>query len=192
MKRRSVTVFAILLLVAGCSSPATDIRYYQLVATAPAAIDSQTQPPLIIAPIRVASYLNGSGLVLQQSAVEFNIARQHLWADALEQQLQRQLTEYLLLALPKQPLAAFNTAGARTLQLEIDRFYASENGQAVLSGRYTLSEATNSKTVPFSYQVALAADGYPAMVQALSQGWHQLLQELSSMLAAPVTTSHPE
>lgn len=191
MKCRAITVFVILLLGAGCSSPASDIRYYQLVATAPAAIDSQTQQPLIIAPIKVASYLNGSGLVLQQSAVEFSIARQHLWADALEQQLQRHLMEYLLLALPKQSLAALNTAGARTLQLEIDRFYASDNGLALISGRYTLSEATNSKTVPFSYQVALAADGYPAMVQALSQGWHQLLQELATLLAAPVTASNP-
>lgn len=188
MKRSPVIFYTILLFLAGCSSPASDIRYYQLVAQAPITSDTTLQQPLIIAPIKVASYLNGSGLVLQQSAVEFSIARQHLWADALEQQLQRQLTEYLLLALPKQPLAAFNTAGARTLQLEIDRFYASENGQAVVSGRYTVSDLTTGTTVPFSYQVALAADGYPAMVQALSQGWQQLLQELVTALAAPAAS----
>ncbi|CAM5222103.1 hypothetical protein ALON55S_08528 [Alishewanella longhuensis] len=72
--------------------------------------------------------------------------------------------------------------------MEIDRFYASENGQAVVSGRYTVSDLTTGTTVPFSYQVALAADGYPAMVQALSQGWQQLLQELVTALAAPAAS----
>ncbi len=184
MKLIPITLSAVLLLLVGCSSPASEIRYYQLATQAATAIDTTQKPPLAIAPISVASYLNGSGLVLQQSAVEFSIARQHLWADALELQLQRQLTEYLLLALPKQPLAALNTPGARTLQVEIDRFYASENGQATVSGRYSLSGQRGRTTVPFSYQVALAADGYPAMVQALSIGWQQLLQELATVLAA--------
>ncbi|GHG64931.1 hypothetical protein GCM10010919_11920 [Alishewanella longhuensis] len=183
MKLIPAILSSTLLLLVGCSSPASEVRYYQLVAQTPPAIDTRVQQPLVLAPIKVASYLNGSGLVLQQSAVEFSIARQHLWADALEQQLQRQLTEYLLLALPKQPLAAFNAIGARTLQLEIDRFYASESGQAIVSGRYNISGAVLDSTVPFSYQVALANDGYPAMVQALSLGWQQLLQELVAALA---------
>lgn len=185
MKLQSITFFSIALFLCGCSSPATEIRYYQLVAAIPVSIDSGVQQPLVIAPIKVASYLNGSGLVLQQSAVEFSIARQHLWADALDQQLQRQLTEYLLLALPKQPIAGFGTAGARVLQLEIDRFYASESGQAIVSGRYNISGAVSNSTVPFSFAVALTDDGYPAMVLALSQGWQQLLQELVTALSMP-------
>lgn len=188
MKRSPVSFFAILLFLVACSSPVSDIRYYQLLAQSPMTIDTSLQQPLSIAPIKVASYLNGSGLVLQQSAVEFSIARQHLWADALEQQLQRQLAEYLLLALPKQPLVALNTPKARTLYVEIDRFYASENGQAVVSGRYMVSGIATDTTVPFSFQVALIEDGYPAMVQALSQGWHQLLQELVIALTSPVAS----
>lgn len=191
MKLIAVVCSALVLLLAGCSSPASEIRYYQLATPAAAVIDTQQKPPLAIAPIKVASYLNGSGLVLQQSAVEFSIARQHLWADALEQQLQRQLTGYLLSALPKQPLAALNTPGARTLLVEIDRFYANENGQATVSGRYSLNWQQGSSTVPFSYQVALAHDGYPAMVQALSLGWQQLLQELAMVLAASQPSDHP-
>lgn len=171
-----------MLFVAGCSSPASEIHYYQL-STAPIkAINSKPVTAVAIAPVKVASYLNGSGLVVQQSAVEFSIARQHLWADSLEQQLQRQLSEYITLTLPALPLVPINTPGSLNLHLEIDRFYATEQGQALLSGRYSVTGADYHRTKPFSYQVPLAANGYPAMVGALSEAWQQLLQDIASSL----------
>lgn len=171
-----------MLFVAGCSSPASEIHYYQL-STAPAkVIHNKPVTALAIAPVKVASYLNGSGLVVQQSAVEFSIARQHLWADSLEQQLQRQLTEFITLALPALQLVPINTPDALNLQVEIDRFYATEQGQALLSGRYTVTGNGKHHTKPFSYQVPLAANGYPAMVSALSDAWQQLLQDIPSAL----------
>lgn len=178
MKLIIIVIF--MLVVGGCSSPTTQIHYYQL---APLAIDSyenDTTSPLALAPVRVAGYLNGSGLVIRQSAVEFAIARQHLWADALELQLQRQLSEFFLRALPAQPLVPLNTSDSRTLQLDIDRFYTDEKGIALLSGRYTLVSSQGVITTEaFSYQQPLAADGYAAMVQALSLAWHQLLHDLA-------------
>ncbi|GGW73128.1 PqiC family protein [Alishewanella tabrizica] len=191
---RQGTAFLLLVLMAsmalglaGCSStPASDIRYYQLAIPSPQPVHSSKLAAIGIAPVRVATYLNGSGLVLQQSAVEFSIARQHLWADALEQQLQRQLTEYLLQALPKQPLALLNTPGVRTLQLEIDRFYANDQGQAIISGRYSLSLLGAIETVPFSHAVKLEQDGYPAMVYALSVGWQRVLADIAQHLATQV------
>ncbi|WP_423185665.1 PqiC family protein [Alishewanella sp. d11] len=187
MKLTAIVSCTLLVCLVGCSSPTNDIRYYQLVTKTPLQVNNEIQQPLTVAPIKVANYLNGSGLVLRQSAVEFNVARQHLWADALEQQLQRQLLEYLLLALPNQTITAFNTPGARTLQLDIHRFYADEQGQATVSGYYTLSSIGTVTSTPFAYQVALADDGYPAMVQALSQGWQQLLQDLVMALTADQT-----
>ena len=174
------------LLLAACSSQPVQIAYYQLAPLPAVTATVQPLPALQIQPLRVASYLNGSGLVLQQSAVEYQIARQHLWADALQQQMQRQLTQYLLLALPQQPLATGSAPAARQLWLEIDRFNADAAGQAVLSGRYRLSSAEREHYQPFEYQVALTADGYPAMVAALSEAWQQLLQDLASKLKAGV------
>lgn len=177
-----ISVLFVLLLGVGCSSPVTQIHYYQLVPLDKVIADNTVQQPLALAPVSVAGYLNGSGLVLQQSAVELSIARQHLWADALQQQLQRQLTEYLLLAKPSQPLVSMNTPGSRSLALEIDRFYANSDGQAILSGRYSLSGLQGTTTVPFFKQQTLTADGYPAMVEALSLAWQQLLHDITSTI----------
>lgn len=171
-----------MLFVAGCSSPASQIHYYQLSAAPINVIQSKPLAAIAIAPVKVASYLNGSGLVVQQSAVELSIARQHLWADSLEQQLQRQLTEYITLTLPALPLVPINTPDALTLQVEVDRFYATEQGLALLSGRYTVTGHGELRTKPFSYQVPLTANGYPAMVSALSEGWQQLLQDITTTL----------
>lgn len=184
------SVFTVALLT-GCSSPASEIRYYQLANLPPENALDGTVKPLAIAPIKVADYLNGSGLVLQQTEVELSIARQHLWADALALQLQRQLTEQILLVLPTQQLVPLNTPGALTLQLEVDRFHATADGFALVSGRFNLLTGGRYNTIPFSQRVALTEDGYPAMVRALSLGWQQALQQLMVVITTPATSDVP-
>lgn len=181
--RALIISLSILGLVA-CSSQPTAVSYYQLAMPAMPVANSAGLPALYIAPIRVAAYLNGTGLVMQQSDVEYVITRQHLWADALEQQLQRQLTQYMLLALPAQPLRSIQLQAERQLILEIDRFHADPAGMAIISGRYRLLQQDAEINQPFSYQVALDADGYPAMVSALSNAWQQLLADLTLKLTA--------
>lgn len=173
-----------LLTLVACSSKPTAVYYYQLAVPATPTADTASLPALYVAPIRVAAYLNGTGLVMQQSEVEYVITRQHLWADALEQQLQRQLQQHLLQALPAQPLRSVQAQAQRQLWLEIDRFHADPSGQAILSGRYRLAQQQTEINQPFSYQVALEADGYLAMVSALSRAWQQLLADLTLKLTA--------
>lgn len=173
-----------LLTLVACGSKPTAVYYYQLAVPAVPTADNTNLPSLYIAPIRVAAYLNGTGLVMQQSDVEYVITRQHLWADALEQQLQRQLQQHLLQALPAQPLRGIQAQAQRQLSLEIDRFHADPSGQAILSGRYRLTQQGEELNQPFNYQVALEADGYPAMVSALSLAWQQLLADLTTQLNA--------
>ena len=81
-------------LLVACSS-APPVNYYQLPTPAAAAVKPEASKRLFVEPVQVASYLNGRGVVLQVSAVELIMARQHLWAEPLEQQLQRQLRLHL-------------------------------------------------------------------------------------------------
>ena len=179
MKIHILTILVLLFTLSACSNTVNVTRYYQVAAPSAQAVAPATVKALAIAPVRVASYLNGSGLVVQQSTVEFSIARQHLWTDSLEQQLQRQLTEYLLTSVPKLTLLPLTSPQVAVLRLDIDRVYADGDGQAVVSGRYSISDAQRVQTEPFLYQIPLAAEGYPAMVNALSLGWQQLLQDVT-------------
>lgn len=169
-----------LLWLSACSKPSTAVIYYQLASPSQVKADLTVTGDVYLAPIRVAPYLNGSGLVVQQSEVAFAVSRQHLWVDALQQQLQRQLTDYRLRRFPAQQLALHPTTAATSLQIEIDHFYADETGVAQLSGHYRYTLAETVITRAFLYQVPLTAEGYPAMVAALSQAWWQLLADLDS------------
>ncbi|MAD77354.1 MAG: hypothetical protein CML20_21715 [Rheinheimera sp.] len=173
-----------MLLVSGlvaCSSP-PPVSYYQLSAPQPPRLNpEQRQIPeqsLHLQPVLVANYLNGAGLVMQRSEVELVIASRHLWADALDQQMYRLLAEQLQARIPALQLSPVSIASDMRLQLTVDRFHAQNDGVAVISGYYTLLSGDKRATQRFSYQQPLTADGYPAMVSALSAGWQQLVDDL--------------
>ena len=96
----------------------------------------------------------------------------------MDQQLFRLLTEQLQGRLPKVQLVAGSSADSMQLQLTLDRFHATENGIAVISGHYTLRSRAERTTYPFHYHQPLAADGYPALVKALSAGWQLLVADI--------------
>ena len=168
------------VLLGACASPVT-LNYYQLPAVFTASTHSDAAAALYIAPVQVASYLNGRGLVLQLSEVELNVARQHLWAEPLDTQVQRQLRELLAVTTPYRTQLSAGQ-GAVVLSLQLDRFHGTAQGDAVLSGRYQLSH--NRHSVPFTISVPLSADGYPALVTALATGLQQLSQQISASLPA--------
>ena len=86
--------FIIIIGLVGCSSP-QPVNYYQLTMPLPDNIASDRETAMTyqlqLAPVKVANFLNGAGLVMQRSDVELLIASRHLWADALDQQLYRLL-----------------------------------------------------------------------------------------------------
>ena len=174
---RYVMLVAVFLLAA-CSSPVA-LNYYQLPAVDGRGQQHTESPVLYVAPVQVASYLNGRGLVLQLSDVELNMARQHLWAEPVAAQVQRQLRDILSNTTPY--ATQLNAqSGAVVLTVQLDRFHGTAQGNAVLSGRYQLSDKNHSE--PFNISVALSADGYPALVMALAAGVQQLSQQIAAEL----------
>lgn len=170
------TIPLLLLLLLGACSSQPDISYYQLPAVV-AGNAGDNAKPLYIEPVQVAGYLNGRGLVLQVSDVELVMARQHLWAEALDQQLQRQLRD--LLATGTAGFSPVLQAGADTprLTVQLARFHGQPDGYAVISGRFAISSQPGSQA--FTLRVPLANDGYPALVTALAEG----LQQLSTLIS---------
>ncbi len=174
-----LSVFLCTVLLSGCSSaPTNQVRYYQLALTEPLAELSQAPITLQLKQVQVAPFLNGTGLVLRQSAVELNIARQHLWAEPLELQLNRVLQQQLRAALPAIQFQQL-PAGSLSLSIQLSQFYATEQGEAVISGFYQLGHDAAPKAQAFSYRQPLPEHGYAAMVQALSLAWQQLVTDLS-------------
>ena len=172
---------ALFLLLTGCSSqPASS--YYQLPAAPVMAGSAEAEAKsLYIEPVQVASYLNGRGLVLQLSDVEMITARQHLWAEALDQQLQRQLRDRIVAQASGYTAALQARPDTVRVSVQLDQFHGLADGHAIVSGRFAVSAQPGSQ--PFNIRIALADDGYPALVQALGQAVQQLSQQISRQLA---------
>lgn len=174
-------ITAMALALSSCSSqPQT--TYYQLPASSVEGnVSGQSAQTLYVEPVQVASYLNGRGLVLQVSEVELVMARQHLWAEALDHQLQRQLRSRLQLLLPKYTAVMQSAPDTVKVTVQLDRFHGQQDGYAIASGRFVVS-STNT-TESFSIRVPLADDGYPALVGALAQTVQQLSEQIARQLS---------
>lgn len=175
-----------IIALLGCSSSPKPVSYYQLEEVLPVKSTlpvSDKTGYLYIEPVQVASFLNGNGLVLQLSEVELTIARQHQWAEALNQQLRRQLLNQLSGLLPDYQVSILPEKDALRLQVQIEQFHALADGQAIISGRFYLSD-TATKQIPFRLTVALTENGYPALVSALGKGWQQVVQQIAEQVTA--------
>ncbi|WP_215395500.1 PqiC family protein [Rheinheimera oceanensis] len=171
---------ALLLLLTGCASqPASN--YYQLPAAPVTQASSVAEAgSLYIEPVQVASYLNGRGLVLQLSDVELVTARQHLWAEALDQQLQRQLRDRVVAQTSGYAAVLQARPDTVRVSVQLDQFHGLADGHAIVSGRFAVSTQPGSQ--PFNIRIALTNDGYPALVQALGQAVQQLSQQIARQL----------
>ncbi|MDX3773818.1 ABC-type transport auxiliary lipoprotein family protein [Chromatiaceae bacterium AAb-1] len=164
----------------GCSSPQQS-SYYQLPAvTGQQQEVKQAAHYLFVEQVQVANYLNGNGIVLQLSDVELSVARQHLWADALDKQLQRQLINRLELLLPDYQVGNLAQPGAYRVQVQVERFHGLPDGKAVISGRYNLPQL--QQQYPFYFEIALAEKGYSGLVNALGQGWQKLAEQIAASI----------
>ena len=76
-------------------------------------------------------------------------------------------------------------ADALTLRLTIDQFQGRFDGVAVASGQWQLVDSTGELIVMenFHAETTLEADGYPALVRALSQSWDQAAEAIASEIS---------
>lgn len=186
------SLIALALWLTGCSSAVT-LNYYQLpqspeqgvTATTPVSSQSQ-QAVVIVEPVMVANYLNTNSLILQTSAVELHRTTQHLWLDALDQQLNRLVVNSLQSQLPAQLVTsqALPVAGgsSQRLLLQIDEFHGTAEGKVLLRGRYSVLSGPQLKLYPFQIERLQAEEGYPAMVSTMGLAVADLTRQIAASL----------
>ncbi len=188
------SLIALALWLTGCSSAVT-LNYYQLpqspeqalsVSTSNSATAQSQQPVVIVEPVMVANYLNTNSLILQTSDVELHRTTQHLWLDALDQQLNRLLVNALQNQLPNKlvtsqalPVAADSS---QRLLVQVDEFHGTAQGKVVLRGRYSVLSGPQVKLYPFQIERLQAEEGYPAMVSTMGLAVADLTRQIAAAL----------
>lgn len=170
-----VTILVTLLgTIIGCSSNAPSKSYFQLTSNLTGSRMTQTTDHFIwIESIEVASFLNKPGIVLQTQDIKYVTATNHLWASTLSQQLADRLSQDLTQILPNYLVSTKSiTTPTLTVKLFIDGFHGGYNGDAIIKGRWVVTDKKGKiVTKAIERHVPLATNGYDALVKALSEGW---------------------
>ncbi len=180
------------LLLAGCSSVSQpSMRSYVLpsnIAALSGAVNA-TRPLLVVPPVVLSPLLSGNGLVYQTSPTEVMQAQHNVWAESIGSQLTQMITGQLRVKQQyywTTDLAAKMTSvNASRLVIKFTHFNGKFTGVAQLTGEWLLVSSKGQVNVihPFSFNVPLAKDGYPALVVALAQGVDRLTTEIATSLS---------
>lgn len=173
------------LSLTGCGSSPAELQYYRLPAVAAKAPQVESTKVLVIEPVMVASYLNSNALVYQNNAVNLQLTRSHQWAEALDQQLTRNLQAHLSGALTDWRVTQqVSSASDSRLTVQVTQFHTTADGQVLISGLAHLLTGSVVKQKPFELQLPIADDGYDEVVKTLGQGWSQVATEIAAMITA--------
>lgn len=178
----------LLVLLAGCATTHGSPSLFVLDsgAAAPDNTPQRNAPTLIIQPVATASYLDQGGLVYQIGPHRVVVANNNRWASSLPGQLTDALYATLDRRLPDVNLvrASADTAGRYQLQTRVDQFLGHYDGKARIAGRWALL-APDGRTLAahaFNEAVPLERDGYPALVNSLSNGWQHVGRSMAPTL----------
>jgi uncharacterized lipoprotein YmbA len=141
-----------------------------------------------LAPVELAPYLGVEGIVVQTSETTVEQARQHLWAEDLASQIQRDLRRGLSSRLPGlrvvPPGGTLPEKGASTLSVTVESFQGRFDGYAVVAGDWRLRgpDGATRASGSFNQEQALASDGYRALVNSLQVAWRGALSAIAQGL----------
>ena len=179
---KKIGIILLFFTLMACNSIVPGAHYYQL--NIPQARSSvapmNTSKVLVIAPIKIAPYLNHKNMIMQVGANELVYANNHYWSGPVDNEILMVLqegckqTQFLCTSNP------IESAKAVTVSIAIEAFHIDNSqAQVLLKANYTLSR--NNKILVkgwFDEAQPLTDDGYSQAVLQLNSLTQQLIQKI--------------
>lgn len=179
-------IIALLLvtLLAGCAGQTTEPSYYLMRSEQD--LQSRELTPsreYSLGRVDIAPYIDQPGLALETANGEMHTARHHLWAEPVYEGVRRHLVVNIAEAhgedIPPNNLAKTPVV----IDISIDQLHGTSNGTARLVAYWWLRrEGELVSAHQFAEEMALAEDGYPALVAAEEALLAQLAKEIAATL----------
>lgn len=173
-----VVVVAIIVSMTSCSTSSKRIekQYYMLETSSPHMVDSSGKKIVGVSLLKLPSYLDQGALVMKREGNTLDVASYHLWANDLADSIKN----VLLVDLNKTETHYFyvnRCSDCAQLIFDINHFYATESGDVVLSGYYSIENSdVNAIEKAFYFKRALDVDGFDESVNKL----RDLISDLSA------------
>jgi uncharacterized lipoprotein YmbA len=183
MRVAALLAALVLPLLAACGR-STMAQYYVLTPRTAAATNAGGGQPrsLGIGPVSLPKYVDRDNIVTTVGAQEVRVEAAHLWAEPLEENFVRVLTENLSATLGTDDIQFYPwPAGAvdHQVTVEVVRFDGALNGDAFLQARWSVREGKNTIASRRSNLTRKAGADYNAFAAAMSE----MIAELSAEIA---------
>jgi len=185
---KNLLLFLLTGLVVACSggSKVPEPTYYLLRADSALQSGAQTAPVSMgLGRVSIADYLSQDGIVVSTGDGQVRAARQHLWAEPLDNSVRLYLRDAVATKLGQWVSSdlAERQSWQYRIDVRIDEWHGALSGGVRLVAEWTLLDVAADKTLlkrRFQSTGALAADGYDALVAEQTR----LLDELAADIAA--------
>lgn len=182
-------LFAAAALAMGCGKK-LDVQnhYYSLVLEAadqglpPQPTDPRARVDLVA--VHLPDFLQSRSLVLQVNPNEVIHARHHHWGEPLDLAILKVLARDLSTAMPAYEVVPGPGREADcALELELDRFHASNGARVLVSGRFLYTQGGTVMRREFDVSQVQQADGYTGAVSGMRGALAALSAELVPVLS---------
>ncbi|EGR3112882.1 membrane integrity-associated transporter subunit PqiC [Vibrio parahaemolyticus] len=192
MKRVFLLATALVTGLTGCSSAPEATRALYLLPKAETKTSNQMsvaeRPLLVIRPAQLASYLNDNSIVYRTSNTQIVQAKRYQWAQSISEQITQRIVAELRQKQsdywPVEMNNLLDQSGESKLQLSLNKFNGSYQGNAEIEGEWLLIDASGNvvRSSQIKILMPLQDEGYDALVDALSAGLNQLTDDIAAQL----------
>ncbi len=186
MRTQSSRFGLMALVVLGCAGAAPETTRYLLpIETRAGSAPLEIPVRIGLGRVTVASYLGQPGLAIETQPNEVRQARQHQWAEPLEDGLRRFLRAEISKALGYDVEAdpTQQNRWQRTVDVGIDRMHGDLTGQARLVAHWRVTpKGGDPSTFRFAATQPLPREGYPGLVDAEIALARQLARAIAKSL----------
>lgn len=184
---------ALILAISGCGTTQPS-RFYLLNAGSSAPQSSSGGLNVGLGPIEFPTYLDRSKIMVRTGNNSFKAAEYHRWAEPLETNFTRVLSQELGNALPNASVNIYPWRNGKEIKLqvllEVQSFDSDNNNQARLNVRWELLGADKKSVAPpqqRQYTKTARNSDYEARVAAMSECVTALGQELAQEISHVTT-----
>jgi hypothetical protein len=143
-----------------------------------------------VGPVTLPDHLDHKGIVTHDQRYRVNLAEYDRWAEPLDHNITRVLSENLSILIPSDQVIAYPRGVSHsidyTVRVSVITFASDPDGKVVLSAAWMIHDAAKApvKLAKTRYSVPRRGDDVVALVEAMSQAIEQLSQDIASAITA--------
>ena len=195
--RRGVLLLGIVATISACAAAVPPPRLYVLDLVTPLATGEHSTaglPAILVAQVQVPDYLDRPQLVERTDANQLKLVEADQWAERLSINISRVVAENLSAMVPADANVAVPARAALPYDyqvvLSLDGFELDQNGAAVFSGRWSITNSDGSKELAAA-TVALRNPALKPGIAAAVEAMNSNLGTVSRDIATAIKGLHP-